>query len=113
LPRRIRWGRTHPELSGIMAFLGALAGGPRWAIIRIIGNGEKSTSEIYDEIVSKYGFFMPRSLLYYHLDNLERMGIIEMVKYQETGKGGAPEKVWRLKIKRVVIDLVSGSIKFD
>lgn len=113
LPRRMRWGRAHPELSKIMMFLRTLAGGPRWAIIRIISDGEKSTSEIYNELVARYGFLMPRSLLYYHLDGLEKMGIIEMVRYQETGKGGAPEKVWRLKIRKVVIDLLSGTINLE
>lgn len=113
LPRRMRWGRSHPELSGIISFLRALAGGPRWAIIKVIGDKELATSEIYDLLVNRFGFLMPRSLLYYHLDGLEKMGIIEMVRYQETGKGGAPEKVWRLKIKRVVIDLPSGSIHFE
>jgi len=94
-------------------FLRTLAGGPRWAIIRIIGGGEKPTSEIYTELIDRFGFMMPRSLLYYHLDWLEKMGIIEMVRYQETGKGGAPEKVWRLKIKKVVVDLLHGTIKME
>lgn len=106
----MRWGRLHPELHSIMLFLGALAGGPRWAILRILSEGEKTTSEIYESLVSKYGLMIPRSLLYYHLDSLENMGIIELVGYRETGKGGAPEKIWRLKIRRVIIDIPSGQI---
>lgn len=43
--------------------------------------------------------------LYYHLSELHRAGIIEVAEYREVG-GGAPEKVWKLKKKRIVIDLL-------
>jgi DNA-binding transcriptional ArsR family regulator len=52
---------------------------------------------------------MPRSTLYYHLSALEDAGIIEMAGYREEG-GGAPEKLWKLKVRRVGIDLVTGGI---
>jgi len=96
-----------------MMFLRAIAGGPRWGILRILSEGNKTTSEIYDALISRYGLSMPRSLLYYHLDSLESMGIIELVGYRETGKGGAPEKIWRLKIRRVVIDIIEGKISVE
>lgn len=104
-----RWARISPEFQYIMHFLRALAG-PRWLILRIIGDKEKSTSEIYQELVTRYGAPIPRSLLYYHLSELERLGVIEMVGYRETGKGGAPEKVWKLKVRKIVIDILSGQI---
>jgi len=103
----------HPELRSIMTFLSTFVGGPRWAIIRIIGEDEKTTSEIYNELIQKYGLAIPRSLLYYHLDMLEKAGVIEMVRYQETGKGGAPEKVWRVKIRKIILDLIMGEIKVE
>ncbi len=112
-PRKMRWGRMNPEFFHVMTLLRAISAGPRWAIIKVLGNEEKSTSQIYEELVIKYGMPIPRSLLYYHLASLEAMGIIEMVRYQETGKGGAPEKVWRLKLKRIIIDLSSGNIKIE
>ena len=44
--------------------------------------------------------------LYYHLSELKNAGIIEVVEYREEG-GGAPEKIWRLKKKKITIDLLS------
>ena len=44
--------------------------------------------------------------LYYHLSELKNAGIIEVVEYREKG-GGAPEKIWRLKKKKITIDLLS------
>jgi len=98
-----------PELTNTMDFLGALWG-IRWLILRILADREKSTNEILNEMTSKHGIAIPRTLLYYHLNELERMGVICMVGYRETGKGGAPEKVWRLKIRKIVIDIPSGQI---
>ena len=48
---------------------------------------------------------MGKSGLYYHLSELKSAGIIEVAGYVEEG-GGAPEKVWKLRMKRIVIDLV-------
>jgi DNA-binding transcriptional ArsR family regulator len=81
---------------------------PRWTIIKIIGNETKGTNEIYDEL-EKWGFAIPRSTLYYHLSSLENEGIIEMAGYREEG-GGAPEKLWKLKVKKICMDLISGEI---
>jgi len=81
---------------------------PRWTIVKIIGKEEKSTNEIYKELKSR-GFEIPRSTLYYYLSSLQDVGIIELARYKEEG-GGAPEKVWRLKVTRIGIDLLSGEI---
>ena len=76
----------------------------RWVIIRIIGEGEKSSGEILDELRGE-GEELARSSLYYHLSELEKSDIIELSKYRETG-GGAPEKIWRLKTREINIDLL-------
>ena len=83
------------------------------AIIQILSKGDFSSGEIYDILRSEYGLDIPRSLLYYHLDALENIGIIELKEYRESGKGGAPEKVWKLKVKRVVLDLSKGSLLLE
>nr|WP_273272363.1 hypothetical protein [Methanothrix sp.] len=43
--------------------------------------------------------------LYYHLSALKQAGIVELASYREV-KGGTPEKVWKLKTRRIVIDLL-------
>jgi len=48
---------------------------------------------------------MSASCLYYHLSELKKAGIIAVAGYKEEG-GGAPEKIWRLKSRRIVIDLL-------
>ncbi len=81
---------------------------PRWTIIKIIGKDQKSTNEIYEELKSR-GFLIPRSNLYYYLSSLQDMGIIELAGYKEE-KGGAPEKIWRLKTTCLGVDLLSGEL---
>ena len=75
----------------------------RWIIIRLIGDRSKSTSEIFEGLQNE-GENLSKSGLYYHLSELEKAGIIELAEYREVG-GGAPEKVWKLKTKKIVIDL--------
>ena len=82
---------------------------PRWTIVKIIGNETKGTNEIYEEL-EKGGFAIPRSTLYYHLSSLENEGIIEMAGYREEG-GGAPEKLWKLKVKKICVDIITGEMK--
>ena len=76
----------------------------RWKILKIIGRNLRSTREIYDALTNS-GVTISMSGLYYHLSELHRAGIIEVAEYREVG-GGAPEKVWKLKKKRIVIDLL-------
>ena len=76
----------------------------RWEIIDAIGLGEKSTKEIYEDLkLGEAG--MTFAGLYYHLSALKHAGIIELASYREV-KGGSPEKVWKLKTTRIVIDLL-------
>lgn len=85
-------------------FVKALRFPTRWLIVRYIGNGSKSTKEIHKYLLKK-GEQLTRSGLYYHLSELKIAGIIEVAEYIEEG-GGAPEKVWKLKTRKIVIDLL-------
>lgn len=75
----------------------------RWKILRIIGEGEKTTGEIFQKLSKEETII--KSSFYYHLSSLEKANIIEHVGYKEEG-GGAPEKIWRLKMKEIKIDLM-------
>jgi len=77
----------------------------RWNIIKAIGEQEKGTGEIQEELV-KMGETLAKSSIYYHLSELEKTGIIEQSGYREEG-GGAPEKLWKLKTREIKIDLLS------
>ena len=79
----------------------------RWNIIKIIGEGEKGTGDILNEL-GKMGETLVRSSIYYHLSELEKAGIIEQTRYREEG-GGAPEKLWKLKTREIKIDLLDSS----
>jgi DNA-binding transcriptional ArsR family regulator len=74
-------------------------------MIKYIGDGSRSTKEIYDHLIEK-GEELTKSGLYYHLSELKNADIIEVAEYIEEG-GGAPEKTWKLKTKKIVIDLLS------
>lgn len=85
-------------------FVKALRFPMRWLIIEYIGDGKKSTNEIYEYLL-KRGEKITKSGLYYHLSELKNVGIIDVAEYIEDGKG-APEKVWKLKTKKIVINLL-------
>ena len=92
------------DLSNFQKYFRALHCPVRWSIIRLIGNGAKSTNEIFEGL-KKVGEGLSRTGLYYHLSELEDNGIVEVAEYRELG-GGAPEKVWKLKTKEIRIDLL-------
>ena len=98
-------GSELPErLKLIQKYIQALHCPTRWEIIDAIGIGEKSTKEIYEDLkLGEAG--MTFAGLYYHLSALKGAGIIELASYREV-KGGTPEKVWKLKTRRIVIDLL-------
>ncbi|MDP0919955.1 hypothetical protein Q6272_33500, partial [Klebsiella pneumoniae] len=48
--------------------------------------------------------------LYYHLSALKEAGIVEVASYREVKGGGTPEKVWRLKTRKIVIDLLEEDV---
>ena len=92
------------EENVLRSYFRALHCPARWKIVRIIGEEEKSTGEIFRELIEG-NETLARSSLYYHLSELEKSGIIEHAAYREEG-GGAPEKVWRLKTKEIRINLI-------
>lgn len=93
------------QIDPLKKYIRALHCPTRWTIIRSIGDDKKGTKEIYDCLVQN-GEKLSSSGLYYHLSELKNAGIIEVVEYREEG-GGAPEKIWRLKKKKITIDLLS------
>lgn len=91
-------------MNSIRKYIQALHCPTRWEIIDCIGTDQKSSKEIYEELrLSEAGLTFAG--LYYHLSALKRAGIIEVASYKEA-KGGSPEKVWKLKTKEIVIDLL-------
>lgn len=88
----------------LMRYVRALHCPTRWHIIRFIGGGERSTGEIRDFLEEDRGG-PTGSGLYFHLSELRKAGIVEVSGYREEG-GGAPEKVWRLRTRRIEIDLL-------
>ena len=100
------------KLSEVMKFqkyFRALHCMTRWNIIRVIGEGEKGTGEILEEL-TKMGETLAKSSIYYHLSELEKTGIIEQSGYREEG-GGAPEKLWKLKTREIRIDLLHTDVE--
>ena len=95
---------SNSRLSRLQNLMGVLHCPTRWLIIDFIGEGTKSTKEIYEHLIENSEKLTP-SGLYYHLSELKNGGIIEVAEYKEDG-GGAPKKVWRLRQKKIVIDLL-------
>jgi DNA-binding transcriptional ArsR family regulator len=107
--------KEYPEqFDTFLHYVRALHCPTRWVIIGLIDDNPTSTREIYEGL-KKEGENLSKSGLYYHLSQLEKAGIIELAEYREVG-GGAPEKVWRLRTKEIVInltDLAEGSHEND
>ncbi len=95
---------AHPQWLIIRKYGKALRFRTRWTIIEYIGSGQKSTKEIYNHLIKK-GEKLTKSGFYYHLSELKNANIIKVAEYLEEG-GGAPEKIWKLKTKRIIIDLL-------
>ena len=81
----------------------------RWHIIEFIGEGARSTGDIYDHLL-KNGEELSKSGLYYHLSALKKASIIEVAQYIEEG-GGASEKVWKMRTGKIVFDLLKGEFE--
>ncbi len=79
----------------------------RWLIIECLKDREMSTRELLDCLLEKEKVTM--TALYYHLSELKNAGIVEISGYIEE-KGGAPQKVWRLRLKKVEIPLVDDDV---
>ena len=109
------------DLENIGTYIKALHCHIRWVILDILGDGPKSSDEIFNHLksVSKningniqcHGMCgkadfkdLKKPSLYYHLRELERVGIIES-DYKPSESKRAPEKVWKLNMKKLTINL--------
>jgi len=110
------------DLSEIANYAKALHCGIRWKIIEILKEGSKSSDEIFiilkrqkipqddnpKECQGKCKEHTYENLkkpsLYYHLRELEKVGIIELDEYISSKEGRAPEKVWKLNINKLIIN---------
>jgi len=100
-------GRGKGRGARFIALMKALHCPTRWTIIEYIGEDTRSTKEIQRYLSSREG--INASCLYYHLSELKKAGILEVAGYRDEG-GGAPEKLWRLKSRQIVIDLLDGGM---
>ena len=108
------------NLENIGRYIKALHCHIRWVLIDILKDGPKSSDEIYTFLknvdkevddgnicrrMCNKGDFkdLKKASLYYHLRELERVGIIE-AEYQPSESGRAPEKVWKLNLEKLVIN---------
>ena len=89
----------HSEAERFLVYFKALHCPTRWNIIQIIGEDRKSSGEIFEALTASDAK-LAKSSLYYHISELEKAGILSQDSYRETG-GGAPEKMWRLKVKEI------------
>lgn len=85
-------------------FVRALRFSTRWTIIEFLGEQTRTTSEIFTYVIES-GEKLTKQGLYYHISELKKADIVEVAGYREEG-GGAPEKIWKLKTKRIVFDLL-------
>ena len=77
----------------------------RWRIFHILGKKEKDTNKIYEEL-KKQGEKFSKQGLYYHLSELEKVGLVTVVGYKD--QKGAPLKIWKLAKHKIVLDLLKG-----
>lgn len=109
------------DIKDIGKYLKALHCSIRWDIIEILRNGPKSSEVIFNLLTEEVntikrqddqecegiclrgkGRDIKISTLYYHLRELESVKIIESTLKK---KKGAPEKVWKLNIEKLSINL--------
>jgi DNA-binding PadR family transcriptional regulator len=108
-------------LENLGTYIKALHCEIRWVLIDILRDGPKSSEEIFNHLksVSKdingdtechgmcgKGDFKNLKMpsLYYHLRELENVGIIKS-DYKPSESKRAPEKVWKLNIEKLTINL--------
>ena len=112
------------NLDDVGPYMSALHCGIRWTIIEILQDGSKSSDEIFKilkDIEDKdhlerekyYGRCkkdsfenLQKQSLYYHLRELESVGIIVLAEYKTSIEGRAPEKVWKLNLEKLIINFV-------
>ena len=108
------------DISEIADYVKVLHCGIRWKIIEILQEEPKSSDEIFQILTEtnpspennpkkcqgkcreeSYDNLKKHSL-YYHLRELESVGIIELDEFKPSTR--APEKVWKLNMDKLVIN---------
>ena len=109
------------DLENIGTYIKALHCQIRWVLIDILREGPKSSMEIYDHLKGVSENFdssnqchgmcgkgdfknLQKPKLYYHLRELESVGIIKS-EYKPSESKRAPEKVWKLNMEKLTINL--------
>ncbi len=94
------------SLDEINKYARALHCPTRWKIICFLAEGKIPTKEIRNYL-EEHCHSTGTQNLYYHLSELNSAGIIEVANYKEE-EGRAPEKVWKLAVEQITIDLLKG-----
>ena len=110
------------DLTDISNYIRALHCEVRWRIIEILREGSKSSEEIFNILIkntepmlnnpkechgeckAKTVKKLKKPSLYYHLRELEKVGIIELDEYKPSKDNRAPEKVWKLNVDKLIIN---------
>ncbi|HUW91031.1 MAG TPA: hypothetical protein VMV43_11020 [Candidatus Nanopelagicaceae bacterium] len=110
------------DLSDIGDYVKVLHCGIRWKIIEYLRDEPKSSDEIFNHLVElrengsgdmnnckgKCNNVIKKELkkptFYYHLRELESVGIIKLDKYKPSEEKRAPEKVWKLNMEKLTIN---------
>ena len=109
------------DLENIGTYIKALHCHIRWVLIDILRDGPKSSEEIFNHLKSvnenidgdihchgmcgKVDFKdLKKPSLYYHLRELESVGIIK-ADYKPSESKRAPEKIWKLNVEKLTINL--------
>ncbi|MFX1451587.1 MAG: hypothetical protein ACFFCM_12130 [Promethearchaeota archaeon] len=110
------------DLNDVIPYFKALHCDIRWEIIRVLKDGPKSSDDIYNILKQKKLDLniennkcegrckagpienLKKPSLYYHLRELERVGIIQVVKLKPSEHRRAPEKIWKLNLDKLVIN---------
>ena len=111
------------DLSDIGDYVRALHCGIRWKIIEYLRDGPKSSDEIFNHLIELRDKVseemnnckgecknvikknLKKPTLYYHLRELESVEIIKLDEYKPSEQKRAPEKVWKLNMEKLTINL--------
>jgi hypothetical protein len=109
------------DLENMGTYIKALHCKIRWVLIDILRDGPKSSMEIYEHLKDVSENFdssnqchgmcgkgdfknLQKPKLYYHLRELESVGILKS-EYKPSESKRAPEKVWKLNMEKLTINL--------
>lgn len=92
------------DITQIAPFIRALHCPTRWKLIEYLQDGPKSSDEIFEFLIQE-SEKIKKPALYYHLRELEAVGIIALEEYIPSEQKRAPKKVWRLNMDKLSINL--------